>query len=47
MNIARTSDGSRTYPTISPLEKPDVVILDLGLPDRSGFEVIAEIRKKR
>ena len=26
-------------------EKPDVVILDLGLPDRSGFEVIAEIRK--
>jgi two-component system KDP operon response regulator KdpE len=26
-------------------EKPDLVILDLGLPDRSGFEVIAEIRK--
>ena len=26
-------------------EKPDVVILDLGLPDRSGFEVIGEIRK--
>ena len=26
-------------------EKPDVVILDLGLPDRSGFDVIAEIRK--
>ena len=26
-------------------EKPDVVILDLGLPDRSGFEVITEIRK--
>src|SRR5204862_36757 len=24
---------------------PDLVILDLGLPDRSGFEVIAEIRK--
>ena len=27
------------------IEKPDVVILDLGLPDRSGFEVIPEIRK--
>jgi two-component system, OmpR family, KDP operon response regulator KdpE len=26
-------------------EKPDVIILDLGLPDRSGFEVITEIRK--
>jgi two-component system, OmpR family, KDP operon response regulator KdpE len=26
-------------------EKPDVVILDLGLPDRSGFDVITEIRK--
>jgi two-component system KDP operon response regulator KdpE len=28
------------------VEKPDVVILDLGLPDRSGFDVIAEIRKR-
>jgi len=27
-------------------EKPDVVILDLGLPDRSGFELITEIRKR-
>jgi len=25
-------------------EKPDLVILDLGLPDRSGFEVIVTIR---
>jgi DNA-binding response OmpR family regulator len=31
--------------TMFPVEKPDVVILDLGLPDRSGFEVITEIRK--
>jgi two-component system KDP operon response regulator KdpE len=27
-------------------EKPDIVILDLGLPDRSGFEVIAAIREQ-
>src|SRR4051812_26246299 len=26
-------------------EKPDLVILDLGLPDRSGLELIPEIRK--
>jgi two-component system KDP operon response regulator KdpE len=27
-------------------EKPDLVILDLGLPDRSGLDVIADIRKR-
>lgn len=27
------------------VKKPDIVILDLGLPDREGFEVITEIRK--
>jgi two-component system, OmpR family, KDP operon response regulator KdpE len=27
-------------------EKPDVVILDLGLPDRSGFDVIVTVRKR-
>jgi two-component system KDP operon response regulator KdpE len=26
-------------------EKPDVIILDLGLPDRSGFDLIPEIRQ--
>src|SRR5271156_5950222 len=26
-------------------EKPDVIILDLGLTDRSGLELIVEIRK--
>jgi two-component system KDP operon response regulator KdpE len=27
-------------------EKPDVIILDLGLPDRSGLDVIMEIRRR-
>lgn len=27
------------------VEKPDLLILDLGLPDRSGIELIGEIRK--
>src|SRR5271167_5004039 len=27
------------------IEKPDLIILDLGLPDRSGLELIGEIRK--
>lgn len=27
-------------------EKPDAIILDLGLPDRSGLDVIAEIRMR-
>src|SRR5467141_5242084 len=26
-------------------EKPDLVILDLGLPDKSGLELIGEIRR--
>jgi two-component system KDP operon response regulator KdpE len=27
-------------------EKPDVIILDLGLPDKSGLDVIAELRQR-
>src|SRR5438477_6882107 len=27
-------------------QKPDVIILDLGLPDKSGLDVIAEIRPR-
>src|SRR5439155_12270236 len=27
-------------------DKPDLIILDLGLPDRSGLEVVAETRKR-
>jgi two-component system KDP operon response regulator KdpE len=40
-----TADNAAQGLALLPAEKPDVVILDLGLPDRSGFEVISEIRK--
>jgi two-component system KDP operon response regulator KdpE len=30
---------------LAAVEKPDLIILDLGLPDRSGLEVIGDIRK--
>jgi len=40
-----TADDAAAALTAVASEKPDVVILDLGLPDRSGFEVIIEVRK--
>jgi two-component system KDP operon response regulator KdpE len=40
-----TAENAATALAIVKAEKPDVVVLDLGLPDRSGFAVIADIRK--
>src|SRR3954470_618189 len=40
-----TAEDAAAALAIVKAEKPDVVVLDLGLPDRSGFEVIADIRK--
>jgi two-component system KDP operon response regulator KdpE len=39
-----TADNAAAALAAMTGEKPDMVILDLGLPDRSGFEVIAAIR---
>lgn len=41
-----TAENAAGAMTVLAAEKPDVVILDLGLPDRSGFDVIIEIRKQ-
>jgi two-component system KDP operon response regulator KdpE len=41
-----TAESAAGALALLAVEKPDVVILDLGLPDRSGFDVIAEIRKQ-
>ena len=40
-----TAEDATAALAIVKTEKPDVVVLDLGLPDRSGFEVIADIRQ--
>jgi two-component system, OmpR family, KDP operon response regulator KdpE len=40
-----TAENAEGALSLLALEKPDVVILDLGLPDKSGFEVISQIRK--
>jgi two-component system, OmpR family, KDP operon response regulator KdpE len=40
-----TAENAAEGRTALTAEKPDMMILDLGLPDRSGFEVIEEIRK--
>jgi len=42
--VATADDAAEALATTKS-EKPDLVILDLSLPDRSGFEVITEIRK--
>ncbi len=43
MNVRATHLGARGIELVQEL-KPDAVILDLGLPDISGFEVLKEIR---
>jgi len=42
--ILSAQNGSRGLELVEA-EKPDVVILDIGLPDMDGFEVLREIRR--
>jgi two-component system KDP operon response regulator KdpE len=39
------ADDAASALRLTAQEKPDLVILDLGLPDRGGLDVIGEIRK--
>jgi DNA-binding response OmpR family regulator len=43
-SIAEASDGEESL-AIARALKPDVVILDMMMPRRSGLEVLAEIRR--
>src|SRR6266481_8562898 len=40
------TDGDEALATIAQKPKPDVVLLDLMLPGASGFDILAEIKKK-
>jgi two-component system, OmpR family, KDP operon response regulator KdpE len=43
--VITAGDAAGALASVSA-DKPDLVILDLGLPDRSGFEVISTIRRQ-
>ena len=43
--VAEAGDAAAAMRSLTA-DKPDLVILDLGLPDRSGLALIAEIRKQ-
>ena len=43
-NIVPASDGNKGLELIEA-ENPDLVILDIGLPDTDGFQVLHEIRR--
>jgi len=41
-----TAENAAGALAVTAAENPDLLILDLGLPDRSGFDVICDIRKR-
>lgn len=53
LNVSFGGDGARIYEAKTAMVglqmykklKPDVVILDLGLPDKDGMEILPQLRK--
>lgn len=43
VEVISTAEGKRGL-TLAETESPDIIILDLGLPDSDGFEVLKSIR---
>lgn len=41
----RSADGEKALADIAEF-KPDIILLDIMMPNKSGFEVLEEIRKK-
>ncbi|HEY4518289.1 MAG TPA: response regulator [Candidatus Paceibacterota bacterium] len=44
-NISTASDGKKALALLLKGPKPDLIILDLLLPDMSGFDVLAQIKQ--
>jgi CheY-like chemotaxis protein len=44
LDIKQVQTGREATKTIK-LEKPDLVVLDLIIPDKSGFEILAELKQ--
>jgi len=42
--VASVSTGAEVLPAVSE-HRPDVLLLDLGLPDRSGLEIISDLKQ--
>jgi DNA-binding NarL/FixJ family response regulator len=43
--VAKCASAEEAFETI-PLKKPDVVLMDIGLPGRDGIQCVAELRQK-
>lgn len=44
-NVSRTTDGERALQEITMLPPYDIVVLDVMLPEKDGFEVLREARR--